>query len=119
MNLTMAGQAPRTGPAVGLHMPQPMPDTVPAPQPDIVPPPIDLPQPPTPPEVQEPVLPGEHSPVSDPLLPGQERLMQRAGGTEETRAVAPPSQRAGGVAAPPSPSQVCSGLAQVGVNLPR
>ena len=51
------------------HVPVPTPDTVNIPPPDTRIPPIDLPTP-IPPEVQEPVLPGEHSPVTDPARPG-------------------------------------------------
>ena len=51
------------------HVPQPTPDIVNIPPPDTRILPIDLPTP-IPPEVQEPVLPGEHSPVADPARQG-------------------------------------------------
>ena len=96
-------QSPRTQ---HLHMPQPMPDVVPLPPtphpglpgpgpdgPSPTPPPEmppgmppEVPPNPAPPEINDPVLPGEHSPVRDPVpsAPGlrhapRQRLRPRYG----------------------------------------
>ncbi len=65
---------PRQGQS--LHVPQPVPDVVPVPSHPDLPgetpesPPPEMPPNAIPPEIIEPELPGEHSPVRDPIVPG-------------------------------------------------
>ena len=54
--------------ARSAHVPQPVPDTIPRPEPEAPARAPDIPDL-IPPEIQEPVLPGEHSPIGEPWVP--------------------------------------------------
>lgn len=62
-------------PQRAVDVPQPAPDVVPTPSPHPMPPspavPPEIPPLERPPEVIEPPSPGEHSPVRDPIVPGE------------------------------------------------